>query len=99
LGGCQHRIGVGLQLREWTDSDDAALIEQHHLIGEAFHFGHVVGDVKNRQRKMIAQLFDEWENLSLRPPVQRRKWFIHQQNFRLGEQGTANADALTLAPG
>jgi molybdenum storage protein len=23
----------------------------------------------------------------------------HQQDFRLGEQGTANADALTLAPG
>jgi hypothetical protein len=36
---------------------------------------------------------------SLRPPIQRRKWLIHQQDFQLGEQGTANADALTLAAG
>src|SRR5215469_17983819 len=82
-----------------TDSDDAALIEKHHLIGEAFDLGHVVGDVKNWKRKMIAQLFNEGENLSLRSPIQRRKWLIHQQDFRLGEQGTANAHALTLAAG
>jgi len=62
-------------------------------IGEAFDHGHVVGDVKNGKRKMIAQLFP------LRPPIQRRKWLIHRQDFRLGEQGTANADELTLPAG
>ena len=72
-GGRQHRIGVGLQFRERTDSDDVALIEKHHLIGEALDLGHVVGDVENRQREMIAQLFDEGENLFLRPAIQRRK--------------------------
>jgi hypothetical protein len=88
FGGREHRIGVGLQFREGTDSDDVNPYRE----APSDRLGYVVGDVKNRKRKMIAQLFDEGENLSLRPPIQRRKWLIHQQDFRLGEQGTANAE-------
>ena len=74
-----------------------ALVEKNHLVAEAFDLGHVVGNVEDRQREMIAQLFNERENLRLRPAVQRRKRLIHQQDLRLRQQGAANADALTLA--
>ena len=74
-----------------------ALVEKNHLVAEALDLGHVVGNVEDRQREMIAQLFDERENLRLRPAVQRRKRLIHQQDLRLSQQGAANADALTLA--
>ena len=74
-----------------------ALVEKNHLVAEALDLGHVVGNVEDRQREMIAQLFNERENLRLRPAVQRRKRLIHQQDLRLSKQGAANADALTLA--
>ena len=74
-----------------------ALVEQNHLVAEALDLGHVVGHVEDRQREMIAQLFNERENLRLRPAVQRRKRLIHQQDLRLSQQRAANADPLTLA--
>ena len=75
------------------------LVEKNHLVAEALDLGHVVGNVEDRQREMIAQLFNERENLRLRPAVQRRKRLIHQQDLRLSKQGAANADALSLASG
>src|SRR5580700_5793851 len=75
------------------------LVEKNHLVAEALDLGHVVGNVEDRQREMIAQLFNERENLRLRPAVQRRKRLIHQQDLRLSKQGAANADALALASG
>ena len=74
-----------------------SLVEQNDLVAEAFDLGHVVGDVEDRQREMIAQLFNERENFRLCPAVERGKRLIHQQHLRLGKQGAANADALTLA--
>ena len=75
------------------------IVEKNHLVAEALDLGHVVGNVEDRQREMIAQLFNERENFRLRPAVQRRKRLIHQQDPRLREQGAANADALTLSSG
>ncbi len=74
-----------------------SLVEQNYLVGEPLDLGHVVGDVEDRQREMIAELFDEREDFRLRLAVQRRKWLIHQQELRLSEQGAAKANALTLA--
>ena len=58
LRGRQHRVWIGLQFRERTDSDDMTLVEKNQLVRKAFDLGHIMCDIEDRQGEVISQLFN-----------------------------------------
>ena len=50
--------------------DEMTLFQQDHVVREPLDLGHVMRDVENWQREMIAQLLDERQDLAFGLPVE-----------------------------
>jgi hypothetical protein len=74
-------------------------IEQHERAGQAQHLVDGVADVEHGQVELVAQALDIGQHLGLARRVQRGQRFVHQQQARLRQQGTADRHALALPPG
>ncbi len=77
--GRQRQRRIALQLFQRAKADHPAFLHQHHLIGEAFDFGDIVGDVDDRQIEAVAQPLEKRQDLVLGRPVERRERLVHQQ--------------------
>ncbi len=88
---------IALQLFERARADHVPLLHQHHLVGEALDFRHVVRDVDDRQIEVIAQPLEERQDLVLGRAVERRERLVHQEKLRLRQERAPDRHALTLA--
>ena len=74
-------------------------LHQHQCVGQAFHLGHVVGDVEHRDGKALMQPFQEGQDLVPALAVERGERLVHQQQLRVGQQRAPDRHALALAAG
>ncbi len=93
----QRQRWIALHDLQRSFADDTAMLHEDQVIGKPLDFRHVVTDVEYRKRKPCVQSFEERQNLVLGRTVQCRQRLVHQQQFGLRQQGTADGDPLPLA--
>lgn len=70
-----------------------------HAVGELHRFGQIVGD---EQRRLLECLLDLQHSVAKQEPrllVQRCEGLVHQQDSRLGREGSSQRNALAHAAG
>ncbi len=87
------------RLAQFALSDGAALLQQHHVVGQPRHFVRRVADVEHGDIQLVMQAFQIRQDLTLALEVERGQRFVHQQQARAGQQCAGNADALAFAAG
>ncbi|MNC15835.1 hypothetical protein D3C75_636660 [compost metagenome] len=55
-----------------------------------------VADVQHRNVELVVQPLQVRQDFTFALGIQRRQGLVHQQQFRAGEQGAGDADALSL---
>ena len=56
-----------------------SLLKHHQMVSKTGHLCHRVTDIKNRQRKLIAQTLQIGQDFRFALLIQRRHRLIHQQ--------------------
>ena len=79
--------------------DDFAFMDHCHIIGDFAHRIHIVGDLDGGGPKGGDLPTDEIINHVGGDGVQTRGWLIKKHNFRAGDNGAGQANALLHAAG
>jgi hypothetical protein len=104
-----HHAGVVAQ-RQWqvqacqgfadrAAGQGLAVAEQHEVVGQARHFILGVADIQHRDVQFVVQALQVRQDFAFALGVERRQRFIHQQQFRAGEQRAGDADSLAFPAG
>ena len=94
------RIGVlrvGEDVLGRPGLDNLALGHHAHPVGDLAHDAKVVGDEQHRHALAALQSGQQFEDLRLHGDVERGRWFVGDQQFRLVGQRHGDHDALALA--
>lgn len=91
-------IDAGKVLRRAV-RDDSAIFEQDDARSEQERFAQVVGDKDNGFIETAREGAKFALKLSARDRIKSAKRLVHQENGRVGGEGTSNADALALSAG
>src|SRR2546427_2965530 len=76
---------------------DLARIHDVHIFGEVGDDGDVVRDEEHAHAVLLAEPPEQVQYLRLDADVQRRGWFVEDQQFRVGRDGAGDGDPLPLA--
>jgi hypothetical protein len=79
--------------------DDAAGFEQDNTRGEEQGFAQIVGDKDNGFAEAAGEGAEFALELGASDGIERAEGLIHEQDGRIGGEGTSDADTLTLAAG
>ena len=79
------------------DAGTRSLREQIDAVGEADRLFEIVGDEQDADALPFDQRGDVLDDASAHDSVERSKWLVHQQEFRLHRQHLGNGDALALS--
>ena len=88
-------LGVGEDLFDRAFLDLAALPHDHHVIGDFGDHAHIVGDEDDGHAQFGLQIAQDRQDLRLNGHIQRRGWFIRDQ--QLGAAGKRHGDHHPLA--
>ncbi|MCY1440430.1 hypothetical protein D3C76_465090 [compost metagenome] len=66
------------------------------MVGQPRDFILGVADVQHRDVEFVVQALQVGQDFTFALGIQGRQRFVHQQQFRAGEQGAGDADALSL---
>ena len=94
------RIGmlrVAKQLAHRCLFDHLSAIHHHDAIRDARDHAQIMGDPDDRHAQLLAQLFDQLDDLRLNGHVQRRGGFIRDQHFGIASQRNGNHHPLPHA--
>ncbi len=78
--------------------DENALVEMQRPLG-AFSSARVVRDHDDGLAVLGVERLEQFENFITRSPIEIASRFVAQQQRRIGDDRTGNADALLLAAG
>ena len=79
------------------DAGARPLREQIDAVGEADRLFEIVGDEQDADALPFDQRGDVLDDAGANDSVERSKWLVHQQEFRLHRQHLGNGDALALS--
>ncbi|MNY57406.1 hypothetical protein D3C86_1936090 [compost metagenome] len=66
------------------------------MVGQPRNLILGVADVQHRDVEFVVQALQVGQDFTFALGIQGRQRFVHQQQFRAGEQGAGDADALSL---
>ena len=95
----QGQIQACEGLADRAAGEGFAITEQYQMIGQTRDFILRMTDVQQRNIQFVMQALQVWEDFAFAPAVESRQRFVHQQQFRAGQQGAGDADALSFAAG
>ena len=76
---------------------DDAVLHDHDTVTKGHSLGLVVGDVDERALDLVAQLDELGTHLVTQLGVQVGQRLVHQEDFRITHDGTADSNTLALA--
>ena len=102
--GGQQRLGVGMargveQGGDRAAFDHAAKVEHQQPVRDQADDGEVVGDEDQRQVVALFQIVEQPDDLRLDRDVEGGDRFVADDQFRAGDDGAGDADALRLTAG
>ena len=74
---------TGRQFVERANRFDPAFGHQHHDVRQPDDFGHGVADVDDRDGQLVAQAFDERQDLVLARLIECGQGFVQEQQARI----------------
>ena len=97
-------VGVGVlriidDIANRTNLGNAAGVQNRHPVGGLGNHAHIVGDQHDGSAVLPAQAFQECNDLCLNGYIQRRRWFIGDNQAWFGTQCESNDNALAHAAG
>ena len=95
----QRQVEARLDGMQAVAGQHPAALKQHHMVGEPRHFVEGMADVEQRHLEHVVQALEVGQDFLPARRVERRQGFVHQQQTRAGEQGTADGHALPFAAG
>ena len=84
------------ELARRGDRLDAAVTEQHHLVGERQRLADVVRDVEHRDAPLVADAQQPGQDALAQLHVDRRERLVEQQQAGIGGERARQRDALAL---
>src|SRR5271157_4320109 len=97
---CEWKSDLSTQhLRGRSGLNEASSFQDRDAVAHSARLIAVVGHKDTSQRSFANQVADELLDAQLRLFVERRGWFIQQQDFRPVCQGARQRDALLLSAG
>ncbi|MCY1372295.1 hypothetical protein D9M69_594920 [compost metagenome] len=93
---CQRQVEACQGLADRAAGQCPAVAEQHDMVGQPRNFILGVADVQHRDVEFVVQALQVGQDFTFALGIQGRQRFVHQQQFRAGEQGAGDADALSL---
>ena len=92
-----HRVRVDVTAGHFLDQ--LPQIHHDHLITEMFDYFEVVADEHQREAELFPKVHQQIEHLRLHRHVQRRNWFIGNDELRFHRQRPRDIQSLPLAAG
>src|SRR5574343_1448384 len=99
VGESRGQVDPAEHLVQGAAGDDLAGIEQDQVVGQPGNLVRRMADVDDRDRQFAMQALQIRQDFQLALQIQRSQRLVHQQNFRPGEQGAGDCDALAFATG
>src|SRR5271157_512747 len=97
---CEWKSDLSTQhLRGSSSLNEASCFQDRDAVAHSARLIAVVGDEDTGQRMLPNEIADKLLDAQLRLFVERRGWFIQQQDFRPVGQGASERDALLLSAG
>src|SRR5271165_1292943 len=92
---CEWKSDLSMQHLRWSSGlNEASSFQDRDAVAHSARLIAVVGHEDTGQRSFANQVADELLDAQLRLFVERRGWFIQQQDFRPVGQGARQRDAL-----
>ena len=91
-------LRAGEKFRRRRGFEDFATVDKHHPIGNFAGKLHLVSD-HHHGDTAVGQGFHHLQHFADHLRIQRRGWFIKQDDLRRGGKGAGDGDALLLAAG
>ena len=91
--------GVGVDGFGGAFFDDAAEVHDGGAVGEPADDGQVVGDEQVGDAEVLAELFEQFEDLVLGGDVEGGDGLVEDDQFRVEGDGAGDGDALALPAG
>ena len=92
-------LWVGEDLTSGSGLHQVAVIEYRHVLGDAAHDLHLMGDDDDRHPHSLVDLLQQLQHVGSRLGVQGRGGLVCQQDGWAGGQGACNAHPLLLTTG
>jgi hypothetical protein len=99
VGEGRRQVDAAQVRVERAAGDDLALVEQDQMVGQPGHFVRGVADVDDGNGQFAVQALQIGQDFQLALEVEGGQRLVHQQDFRRGEQGAGDGDALAFAAG
>ena len=87
------------QFLRFAQLNNTSLANDRDAVRDEADNAQIVRDEQIRQTAALLETVEQVEHLSADRNIQRRDWLIGNDKFRLHDQRTRNADALTLSTG
>ena len=91
--------GIFIELVARCQFHHLAEIHHPHARGDVAHHAEIVRDEQVGQPQILAQLFQQIDDLRLDRDIERRDRLVADDEIRRGGEGPRDADALTLPTG
>ena len=96
--GCRQ-VDSAQDIVERATGDDPTFVEQNQMVGQSCDLIRCMADIDDRYGQFAVQAFEIRQDLQLALEVECSQRFVHEQDFRIGEEGAGDGDALAFAPG
>lgn len=87
------------QFLRFAQLNNTSLTNDCNAVGDEADNAQIMCNEQIRQASALLETVEQVEHLCADRHIQRRDWLIGNDKFRLHDQRTRNADALTLSTG